>query len=273
MTRTELLDLFDRVADGDGLAYEQLASLVSTQDPATQALFIEAVEEADNDSLWEQLLLTLAEDDELAAAPMPKPSSAAPVRRAAPTDLTQRLGSGTQSERIAAATALAEYRDPETVPALIAQLSGDKRVADAARKALEEIGPPATPALIEALGGRSEQARWHAAKALALLTDPRAIPALLTALDDGNYGVRWLAAEALAGIGDESIKPLMEHLAAREKPSAWLRQGAQHVLNTAVTRNADRRERYRRWSSQIKGAPTGSIATLAREMLRDLARS
>jgi HEAT repeat protein len=72
--------------------------------------------------------------------------------------------------------------------------------------------------------------RWEAAKALADIVDVRAASELVAALEDSNFGVRWLAAEGLIAIGRDALPSLMKALTKRSD-SAWLREGAHHVLH------------------------------------------
>jgi HEAT repeat protein len=54
------------------------------------------------------------------------------------------------------------------------------------REVVVGLGAPAVPALIQALGDRSENVRFAAAEALGKLGDPQAIPALIQALGDSE---------------------------------------------------------------------------------------
>jgi HEAT repeat protein len=103
-----------------------------------------------------------------------------------------------------------------------------------ARIALVDIGAPAVPYLIQALEDpeSEECARWEAAKALSDIGDPAAAPALINALgQDERFGIRWLAAEGLIALERQGLTPLLEALIQRSD-SAWLREGAHHVLRT-----------------------------------------
>jgi HEAT repeat protein len=98
-----------------------------------------------------------------------------------------------------------------------------------AREALEAIGSPAVPALIRSLGSFDPATRWEAAKALSDIADPSAVQPLLAALEDEDGSVRWLAAEGLSRIGYPALAPLL-HALIDHSGSAWLRDGARHVL-------------------------------------------
>jgi HEAT repeat protein len=122
--------------------------------------------------------------------------------------------------------------DQATIHALIATLSDeDGRVRQRARWALVDIGESTVPPLIEALADKRERVRWQAAKALSKIGSPVAGPALVRALEDKSFGVRWLAAEGLIALRREGLVPLLEALVSRSD-SAWLREGAHHVLHT-----------------------------------------
>jgi HEAT repeat protein len=119
------------------------------------------------------------------------------------------------------------------IDALIAQLDDDSRMArQRARETLVDIGHPAVDPLINTLLNpkSDERLRWETAKALSEIGDPSAAPALVKVLeDDWSFGVRWLAAEGLISMADRGLPTLLEALIVRPE-SAWLREGAHHVL-------------------------------------------
>lgn len=280
MTREEVHDLLERVAVGDEVATATLLRILSEEAPATQVLFIDAIQNADDADLWEQLILTLA-DEPAESPPRRAPaavgsnrdprdvpadeqlSEAFPQPARAPRELLEALTSPKRTLRVQAALALGETGDPTAVEPLVRALGDDRLVAGAAQRALETIGPAATAALVEALKDRNDQVRWHAARALAAIRDPRAIPAQIEALNDPNYGVRWLAAEGLAAEGPEALLPLLETLSTR-KPTAWLRQGAAHVLTKVAVPDPLLRDELRTLAGQIKRGPAADIPVLAR---------
>lgn len=119
--------------------------------------------------------------------------------------------------------------NPE-ITSLIAGIgSGDDAVREHARAKLVDIGAAAVPALIDALTQGAQYGRWEAAKALSEIADPRAANALVGALEDEDGSVRWIAAEGLIRIGAPSAVPILEGLVVHSE-SAWLREGAHHVL-------------------------------------------
>jgi hypothetical protein len=113
----------------------------------------------------------------------------------------------------------------------LANVDGVER--HAARVQLEEIGPPAVPALVRSLQSPSEQARWEAAKALGAIVDPRAAQALVSTLQDEKAGVRWLAAVALINLGRDALAPLLRGLES-DSDSVWFQDGAHHVLHSLI---------------------------------------
>jgi HEAT repeat protein len=120
--------------------------------------------------------------------------------------------------------------DVAVVDDLIAALCGlDGAARHRARQALVHIGRPAVDQLRAVLYHSDSNTRWHAVKALCQIADPLAAPSLVEALEDENPGVRWLAAVGLIALGCESLEPLLEAL-MRRVDSAWLREGAYHVL-------------------------------------------
>ncbi len=107
-----------------------------------------------------------------------------------------------------------------------------------ARLSLVDIGAPAVPYLVETLedSDAEECARWESAKALSDIGDPAAAPALIDVLgQDELFGIRWLAAEGLIALGRNGLVPLLNALIQRSN-SAWLREGAHHVLRTLAGR-------------------------------------
>jgi HEAT repeat protein len=118
-----------------------------------------------------------------------------------------------------------------TVRSLIAELSSRSGIArERARIALVAKGGSALAPLVKALADRDRQVRWEAAKALGEIADPAAAPALVRALKDRTFGVRWLAAEGLIALGPGGLVPLL-HALVKNPDSAWLRQGAHHILH------------------------------------------
>ena len=129
--------------------------------------------------------------------------------------------------------------DVQTIERLMGLLcSTDPQERWWARMSLVRIGTPSVPHLIEALKGPRECTRWEAAKVLNDLHVPRAAPALVRTLEDRSFGVRWLAAEGLIGLRRDGLAPLLEAL-IEQPDSAWLREGAHHVLRSLVGRGLD----------------------------------
>jgi HEAT repeat protein len=123
----------------------------------------------------------------------------------------------------------------DTIRPLIHALSGrDPLPPWSARHALEAIGPAASPSLIETLHSPDVDARWEAAKALSAIADPASVPALVRALEDDDGSIRWLAAEGLGHIGYPAVAPIL-HALIEHSGSAWLRDGARHVLRGNLT--------------------------------------
>ncbi len=81
--------------------------------------------------------------------------------------------------------------------------------------------------------------RWEAVKILGEMLDPAAAPALVEALRDAQSGVRWLAAEGLIALGPSGLEPLLQAL-VKHSDSAWLREGAHHVLRDLARGNLEK---------------------------------
>jgi HEAT repeat protein len=90
----------------------------------------------------------------------------------------------------------------EAVPALVVEILNVGPHSSEAQMALGQMGPPATPALLEALkGAQAWQQRTPLLRALGATEDPRARDVLLRALDDPDIEVRRAALEALKKFG------------------------------------------------------------------------
>lgn len=113
--------------------------------------------------------------------------------------------------RAAVFFALGQQRAPEAITPLMFALSEHSSyLARLAADALIQIGPPAVPALCEALNREVETAvRVNLARALALIADTRSIPALFRALDDDSAIVQHWADHGLEkmGVGQVYFKP------------------------------------------------------------------
>ncbi len=77
----------------------------------------------------------------------------------------------------------------------------------AVAEALSEVGSPAVPALVQALGDGDKDVRSAACRALGAIGDASAVPALINALGDEYSWVRFAACEALGAIGDAAAVP------------------------------------------------------------------
>jgi HEAT repeat protein len=125
--------------------------------------------------------------------------------------------------------------DPDTIAEFMAQLGHENGLQrEKARLALVDIGHPAIDPLVRTLRAADETVRWEAAKALSQIGDPQSAPALVRALEDQSFGVRWLAAEGLIHTGWAGLAPLLQAL-VHQSGSAWLREGAHHILRTLAT--------------------------------------
>lgn len=118
---------------------------------------------------------------------------------------------------------------------LSALSSEDYAAVQAARRALVAMGGQAIEPLWAARAQADDRLRWEITRTLVEIRDPRTADRLVQILiDDPDPGIRWLAAEGLAGIGEASLRPLLEAL-VHHSDSAWLRQGAHHVLKALAT--------------------------------------
>ena len=131
------------------------------------------------------------------------------------------------------------HADPAAIRALMDALCDrDTLKRHRARLLLVDIGSPAVPYLVQALEDpdAEECVHWEAAKALSDIGDPLAAPTLIDILgQDEHFGVRWLAAEGLIALERDGLVPLLNALIQRSD-SAWLREGAHHVLRILAGR-------------------------------------
>jgi HEAT repeat protein len=112
--------------------------------------------------------------------------------------------------------AVVELGTPAVPPLIQALGDGDIDVRRAACRALGEIGRPAVLPLIQALGDRDIYVRAAACWALGAIGDRQAVPPLIQALGDGDIDVRWAACWALGEIGDrQAVPPLIQALGDR----------------------------------------------------------
>ena len=107
-----------------------------------------------------------------------------------------------------------EPMDQDTISTHIAAFtSNDDEQRDAARRALEEAGAVAVPALIQALGDDVRRVQWEAAKALISIGDPKSADAFAAALEDNDLDIRWLASEGIVKLGRPGLEALLRMLA------------------------------------------------------------
>lgn len=128
--------------------------------------------------------------------------------------------------RMAAANALGELAESETVPRLIDQFDDpDPRVRSRVARACGQIADPrATSALEGLLGDRSAKVRREAADALGRIGNRQALQALLGLYDDENEQVRRIA---VSGFGTfDNDRPVEYLVTALTDKSATVRRTA-----------------------------------------------
>jgi HEAT repeat protein len=131
--------------------------------------------------------------------------------------------------RQAAATALGHTRHPDAVFFLMEAIRDAfwwyerEGAASDLLQAIENIGIPAVPSLIEALGDREGTVRKFAAAILGKIGDPRAVEELGMTVYDLHHDVSQAAAEALARFGSPAVGVLGEAL---RHPESTVREHA-----------------------------------------------
>lgn len=110
--------------------------------------------------------------------------------------------------RLAAAVALGQMGDQQSVQFLIKQLnSDDEKVRSSAVEALRTIGKPAARLLMQAAQDKDPLKRWGAVAALGETGAPKVAPILLKALKDESPDVRAVAAASLGKLRYEPSAP------------------------------------------------------------------
>ncbi|WP_435007352.1 HEAT repeat domain-containing protein [Tundrisphaera lichenicola] len=154
-----------------------------------------------------------------------------PARQAAPA-LLNALDDPDRDVRDSVALALAAT-DPDPkrlIPSFVSHLKArTDRYAASAMKALEEIGEPVIPAIIEILNGENPASRRHACEALVRIGPSArlAIPALIEALKRPDDWTRDAAIGTLGQIGPDAVGPLTRALEDRDPK---VRGGAARAL-------------------------------------------
>ena len=135
---------------------------------------------------------------------------------------------------------LSEIETPvdRIAPALISVLADpDENIQVIGSVALQNLGEPAVPYLIDALTADAAEIRLNAAYALGEIGTPLEVivPALIRTLTDPEWNVRRLVVRALATIGAPAIESL---IVALNSPSSDLRRMAERALNDIGTPQA-----------------------------------
>ena len=137
---------------------------------------------------------------------------------------------------------LSEIKTPvaRIVPAIITSLTDpEETIRVVGSVALQNLGEPAVPYLIDALSAASAEVRLNAAYALGEIGTPldTIVPALVNTLTDPEWNVRRLVVRALVRIGPPAIDSLVQAL---NSPNQDLRHMAQRALNDMGTPQARR---------------------------------
>lgn len=135
---------------------------------------------------------------------------------------------------------LSEIKTPvdRIVPAIITSLTdSEETIRVVGSVALQSLGEPAVPYLIDALRAPSAEIRLNVAYALGEIGTPldTIIPALIDTLTDPVWNVRRLVVRALIRIGPPAVEPLTQALTS---PDQDLRRMAERALNDMGTRQS-----------------------------------
>ncbi len=129
----------------------------------------------------------------------------------------------------------------DIMSALLSVLTdSDENVCVVGSIALQHVGPPAVPYLIDALDSASMSTRLHVAYALGEIGEPHAliVPALIDTLTDPVWNVRRLVVRALVSIGVPAIPRLKEVLSGAEPERARMAIRALNDIGTPEARQA-----------------------------------
>ena len=132
---------------------------------------------------------------------------------------------------------LSEIKTPtaRVVPALISVLiDSDENIRVVGSVALQNLGGPAVPYLIDALTADAAEIRLNAAYVLGEIGAPldTILPALINTLTDPEWNVRRLVVRALVTIDAPAVEPLIQAL---NSPDPDLRRMAERALNDIGT--------------------------------------
>ena len=135
---------------------------------------------------------------------------------------------------------LSEIKTPtaRVVPALISVLADpDENIRVVGSVALQSLGRPAVPYLIDALKADAAEIRLNAAYVLGEIGAPldTILPALVSKLTDPEWNVRRLVVRALVTIGPPAVEPLIKAL---NSSNPDLRRMAERALNDIGTPQA-----------------------------------
>ncbi|MDE0683599.1 MAG: HEAT repeat domain-containing protein [Candidatus Poribacteria bacterium] len=125
-------------------------------------------------------------------------------------------------------------------PALISILADpDENIRVVGSVALQNLGEPAVPYLIDALKAESMEIRLNAAYALGEISTPldTILPALISTLTDPEWNVRRLVVRALVTIGSPAVESLIQALNSDDPD---LRRMAERALSDIGTPEARR---------------------------------
>lgn len=168
--------------------------------------------------------------------------------------------------QVLAVRALAGLKDERAGPPLVRALAqGDRRLHEEARRALNNLGAYARPALQEALTHPDGHIRWHAARGLGQIGDARAVHILAEGLRDSNYAVRWASARALAGLDLQALPAVLDQICRGDLGEPF-REAAYHALHAMPSRQAQ--EHIQPLLAALRG-PAANVAApmLARQVL------
>ncbi len=149
----------------------------------------------------------------------------------------------TNAEVVYAARKALEDLGPDAAPAIpqLAQMLGDGPTCNSAAWALVKIGTNALPVLIEALTNGNKYSRLEVAGAISSLRDAaaEAVPALVQCIGDEDSGVRGNAIASLQAIPRRPDLAVPALIAALADPEATVHENAQTVLREYARVAAD----------------------------------
>ncbi|MBI4834597.1 MAG: HEAT repeat domain-containing protein [Planctomycetes bacterium] len=175
------------------------------------------------------------------------------------------LKSGDSSARVAAAVAMGNFGDKESIPQLMELLgdSSDSSVPAMAAEALGRLGhKEAIPKIIPLLGAETSDCREYSLRALTTLRASDAVPEIMKRLSDEDPYITQLSIQSLKILGSKELIPKMiQELQSNSEPSHQEPYLKIDLLNTSAHMMA--KELFPEIASLLKDSDKTTVAVAA----------